>query len=223
MSMPDIEVPERAAPLLPSPWGELSTLTASFGHGIAVSPLQMVSAASSIVNGGILVHPTFVRSQNGHTENKESSEVRVVSPQTAHRMRQLLRLVVTDGTGGKADVPGFNVGGKTGTAEKSAVGGYDKKRLISSFLGVFPADAPRYAVYVMVDEPQGIKESYGYATAGWVAAPAVKNVIQSMVSILGLQPDYKAEDIAEPLRAYVKTKEQIKKEKHLASFGSHRD
>lgn len=225
LSAPDIEIPEVAAPLVPNPWRDVNTLTASYGHGIAVSPLQLVAAASSIVNGGILVHPTFVRSQNGHDDVKNKGEVRVVSPQTAHRMRQLMRLVVTDGTGKNADVPGFQVGGKTGTAEKAARGGYDKKRLVSSFLGVFPADAPRYAVYVMVDEPQGIKESYGYATGGWVAAPAVKNIVESMASILGLQPDFNAEDIAAPLRAYVKSEEQIKEEKakHLVSFGADKD
>lgn len=228
LTTPDIEIAERTPPLVPSPWGEVSTLTASFGHGIAVSPLQLVSAAASIVNGGILVRPTFVLSQGGHGDDKNASDVRVVSPQTAHRMRQLMRLVVTDGTGGKADVPGFNVGGKTGTAEKAAAGGYDKKRLISSFLAVFPADAPRYAVYIMVDEPKGTKDTYGYATGGWVAAPAVKNTIQAMASILGLQPDVEAKDIAAPLRAYVKTKEQIEKESkqeggHLASFGAHAD
>lgn len=225
LSAPEIEIPEVAAPLVPNPWREVNTLTASYGHGIAISPLQLVAAASSIANGGILVHPTLVRSQMGHADDKNRSEVRVVSPQTAHRMRQLMRLVVTDGTGKNADVPGFQVGGKTGTAEKAARGGYDKKRLVSSFLGVFPADAPRYAVYVMVDEPQGIKESYGYATGGWVAAPAVKNIVESMASILGLQPDFNAEDIAAPLRAYVKSEEQIKEEKakHLVSFGADKD
>ncbi len=216
----DVQLPEYTPPQGPANWGETQIYTVSFGHGIAVSPLQLVSAAASIVNGGILVRPTFVRSQNQHADARNSSEVRVVSPETAHRMRQLMRLVVTDGTGGKADVPGYMVGGKTGTAEKAVAGGYDKKRLISSFLGVFPADAPRYAVYVMVDEPKGTKDTYGYATGGWVAAPAVKKVIQSMVSILGLKPEDGAEDIAAPLRVYVKTKEQIKKEKQLASFGA---
>lgn len=223
LTTPDIEISERTPPLIPSPWGEISTLTASFGHGIAVSPLQLVSAAASIVNGGILVRPTFVKTQPGHDNDKNISDVRVVSPQTAHRMRQLMRLVVTDGTGGKADVPGFNVGGKTGTAEKAVAGGYNKNRLISSFLAVFPAEAPRYAVYIMVDEPKGTKDTYGYATGGWVAAPAVKNTIQAMASILGLKPEAGKDDIAAPLRAYVKTKEQIKKEKHLASFGTHAD
>lgn len=218
---PDIELPEKASPLIPSPWRDINTLTASFGHGIAVSPLQLVSAASSIVNGGILVKPTFVRPQDGHDPAEKGAAVRIVSPQTAHRMRQLLRLVVTDGTGGKADVPGFEVGGKTGTAEKAVAGGYAQDKLVSSFLAVFPASAPEYAVYVMVDEPKGIPETYGYATGGWVAAPAVKNVIGAMASILGLQPaeePAEGQDLAAPLRAYVKTKEQIEKEKRLASF-----
>jgi cell division protein FtsI (penicillin-binding protein 3) len=134
-------------------------------------------------------------------------------------MRQLMRLVVTDGTGGKADVPGYNVGGKTGTADKNSSKGYDKDKRRSSFLGFFPVENPKYAVYVMVDEPKGNKDSYGYATAGWVAAPAVKHVNESIVSIEGIKPQ-ESDELAHTLDAYVKTKEQIAKEKLLASFQS---
>ncbi len=208
-----VEIGEVGKPLVPSPWGEVHTITASYGHGIAVSPLQLVSAASSILNGGVVVQPTLIRDHGAG--QKEKSLVRVVSPETAHRMRQLMRLTVTDGTGGKADVAGYEVGGKTGTAEKTGGRGYDKKRLISSFLGAFPMNAPRYVVYIMIDEPQGTKDTYGYATGGWVAAPYVANVVRSMSAILGLKPQEGKPDneLVEPLRRFVKTKEQIKQEK----------
>lgn len=216
---PDVELLEVGAPLIPRQWREINTVTASYGHGLAVSPLQLVAASSSIVNGGILVKPTLVldKAEKG---SLKKNDVRVVSEQTAHRMRQLMRLVVTDGTGGKADVPGYNVGGKTGTADKDINGRYEKNKVRSSFLGFFPMEAPKYAVYVMVDEPKGIKETYGYATAGWVAAPAVGKVVESIVAIEGLKPQ-DSDELGGTLSAYVKTKEQIEKEKTLASFSDH--
>jgi len=113
---------------------------------------------------------------------------RILSASTAHKMRQLLRLNVTDGSGGQADVPGYMVGGKTGTSEKPSAGGYDKNKLLSSFVGVFPAQAPRYAVLAILDEPKGTKKSYGYATGGWTGAPAVGAVIRDMTSVLAMSP-----------------------------------
>lgn len=217
LDKPNFEISEVGTPMVPNPWREINTVTASYGHGIAVSPLQLVRAGASIVNGGVIVNPTIVRQSAAMKKSKKQADLRVVSPQTSHRMRQLLRLNVTEGTGKKADVAGFLVGGKTGTAEKPGVGGYNKKRLISSFFGFFPMNAPRYAVYVMVDEPQGTKESFGYATGGWVGAPQVGHVVSSMVSILGLSPDRKNNDFEGSLMRYVKTKEQIKQEQKIAS------
>ena len=118
-------------------------------------------------------------------------------------MRKVMRLVVTDGTGKNADVPGFLVGGKTGTAEKPSARGYDRKRLISSFMGVFPMDDPRYAIFIAVDEPKGTKASYGYATGGWVAAPAVARVVRSMASVLGLKPRAQDDDYVADVRPYL--------------------
>lgn len=214
---PDIELPEVGAPLVPKPWREINTMTAAFGHGIAVSPLQLVTASASIMNGGILVKPTLVldKSIPGYTSQK--NDVRVVSEKTAHRMRQLMRLVVTGGTGKNADVPGYNVGGKTGTAEKNSGGGYNQSKLRSSFMAFFPAEKPKYVVYILIDEPKGNKESYGYATAGWVAAPAAGKVIESIVAIEGIKPE-DGDELAGTLDQYVKTKEQIIKERQLASF-----
>lgn len=212
-----IEIPEVGTPSLPDT-SDIRMMTVAFGHGISVSPLQIVTAASSIMNGGILVKPTLVLDKA--KDKKGESSVRVVSEKTAHRMRQLMRLVVTDGTGSKAEVAGYNVGGKTGTADKNEGGRYEKNKRRSSFMGFFPSENPRYAVYVMVDEPKGIKESYGYATAGWVAAPAVANVIESIVAIQGIKPQ-ESDELGGTLSAYVKTKEQIAKEKQLASFTTH--
>lgn len=200
----DFEVREVARPLIPEPWREVNTLTAAFGHGIATTPLQLVAGVSSIVNGGYLVKPHLVLDENAG--GKPSQDLRVVKAQTAQRMRQLLRLVVTDGTGSKADVKGYRVGGKTGTAEKIVNGRYDSKKKISSFVGVFPMDAPRYVVFIMVDEPKGQKRTWGYATGGWVAAPAVARVITSMAAILGIPPaaeDAPENHFGEGLKQYI--------------------
>jgi cell division protein FtsI (penicillin-binding protein 3) len=214
-----IEIQEIGHPLIPNPWLPISTMTASFGHGIAVTPLQTLGAVCSIINGGTLVHPTLVMDGTLSDKDQKKSDTRVVSEQTAHRMRQLLRLVVTNGTGKNADVPGFEVGGKTGTAEKTSGGGYNHKSLLSSFIGVFPMDAPKYAVMIMVDEPKGNAASHGYATGGWVAAPAVARVITAMAPILGLVPrDIPAEqDMSAALLPYIKNNEAP--EKHLAAVG----
>jgi cell division protein FtsI (penicillin-binding protein 3) len=209
---PNFELQEVGSPIIPSPWREINTLTASYGHGIAVSPLQLVSAVSSIVNGGFLVKPTLILSDK---KQKIEENVRVVSDKTAHRMRQLLRLVVSEGTGSGAEVPGYLVGGKTGTAEKPGKGGYDRKRLISSFVGVFPINKPEYAVFVMIDEPKGIKETYDYATGGWVGAPTVKRIIENMISIFNLKPSDIGEGFEGSLMRYVKTKEDLKRERDI--------
>jgi len=189
----DFEVREVAPPMVPNPWREINTLTASYGHGLATTPLQLVSAVSSIVNGGYLVKPRLVLGEDAQKDGAVKKAtlpqaVRVVSPKTAERMRELFRLVVTDGTGSKADLKGYRIGGKTGTADKPVNGRYDGDKKISSFVGAFPMDAPRYAIFIMVDEPKGTKATYGYATGGWVAAPPVERVVASMASILGLPP-----------------------------------
>ena len=213
LSPVNVEIDEKGRPLLPNPWRDISTLTVAFGHGLSVSPLQIVSASSSIVRGGTLVKPTIILDEalaKGAKRIASNDEVRVVSPQTSHRMRQLMRLVVTEGTAKFANVPGYNVGGKTGTAEKIVGGRYDRKKQIASFMGFFPMEAPRYAVFVMVDEPVGNKKSYGYATAGWVAAPAAGRIIAAMAPLLGMKPAHIAreDDISFPLLPYIKDKKK---------------
>jgi cell division protein FtsI (penicillin-binding protein 3) len=112
---------------------------------------------------------------------------RVISESTSRSMRDLMRLVVTEGTGSKADVPGYEVGGKTGTADKPVNGAYGRHLLISSFAGVFPMSQPQYLVFVMIDEPKGTKASFGFATGGWTAAPAVGRVIARIAPLLGVR------------------------------------
>lgn len=182
LTRPDIELPEAGEPLVPTRWSELSTITVSFGQGIAVTPVQVVAALAAIVNGGVQVKPSVLR----HAAPQAGP--RLISQQVSKEMQDLLRLVVTDGTGRKADVPGYPVMGKTGTAEKAVAGGYARHRLISSFLGAFPANNPRYVTLIMFDEPQPTKETYGYATAGWNAAPVTARVVKRVAPLLGLQP-----------------------------------
>lgn len=178
-----LELTEVGAPMYPATWRKVSTMTISYGHGIAVSPVQLATGISSIVNGGQLNSPTLLKS-NDHWQNSRQ----VISPATSRQMRQLLRLAVTKGTGGRSDARGYRVGGKTGTAEKAVGGGYDRKALISSFMGVYPMDDPQYAVFALLDEPKGTKETFGFASGGWVAAPVVKNVILRTAPLLGVLP-----------------------------------
>jgi cell division protein FtsI (penicillin-binding protein 3) len=179
-----IELPEVGAPLTPDRWRDINTMTISYGHGIAVSPLQLTAAVATLVNGGFRAEPTIVKQSQSANRPPE----RVLKPGTSEKMRRLMRLVVTRGTGRKADLNGFLLGGKTGTADKPGNRGYRGRRVISSFVGVFPFDKPRYAILALFDEPKGLKETFGYATGGWVAAPVVRNVVGRLSPILGLRP-----------------------------------
>lgn len=188
-----IELPEVSRPMAPSPWRDINTMTIGFGHGVAVSPLHLASAVSAVVNGGVLRQPTLMKREPG----VPVPGARVLSAATSDQMRRLLRLVVAHGTGANADAPGYVVGGKTGTAEKQVGGRYARNALISSFVGVFPMTQPRYVVLVMLDEPKGNKQSFGYATGGWTAAPAVGRIIARMAPLLGMAPiDEDAPEVA---------------------------
>jgi cell division protein FtsI (penicillin-binding protein 3) len=183
-----IELPEAGLPLAPpaANWKEIATLTIGFGHGIAVSPLHVVDGTAAVANGGILYRPTIL----AHDPNTPPREgFRVMQQSTSDTMRKLMRLVVTDGYGKSAEVPGYYVGGKTGTAEKVAHHGYEKHANVAAFTSVFPMNAPRYAVYMMLDEPKANASTHGYATAGWVIAPSVGKVIARIAPMEGLLPD----------------------------------
>jgi cell division protein FtsI (penicillin-binding protein 3) len=180
-----VELPEVAQPLYPKHWRKINLLTIAFGHGMSVTPLHVLTGTTALINGGIYYPPTLVqRSKAGHAEAGR----RVISEKTSRQMRDLLRLVVAEGTGKNADVPGYEVGGKTGTAEKAGRHGYREKALISSFVGVFPMREPKYVVMVSIDEPKGLKETGGYATGGVVAAPSVRAIIEYLVTLHGIEP-----------------------------------
>jgi cell division protein FtsI (penicillin-binding protein 3) len=174
------EIPERREPQYPDHWGETETATIGFGHGISVTPLAFVTAAAAIVNGGRRIVPTFLK----HPEDGRGAQL--IKPETSAIMRGLLRYVVTDGTGKKADVAGYDVGGKTGSAEKNDHGRYVAHKLLTSFCAVFPIDDPRYLVFVMLDEPHGTKETLGFALAGYTAAPLAGKVIARIAPMLGM-------------------------------------
>ena len=191
---PHIELRERGRTLWPSSWGRVTTMTVAYGHGIAVTPLHLASAYAAMVNGGVWRPATLLKVAPG----KAAHGRRVISPHTSMIMRKLLRLIVTDGTGKKANVPGFRIGGKTGTAEKPGVGGYSKTVNVSTFAAVFPMDKPRYVVIAMLDSPKGSAASSGQVTAAYTAAPVVAKVIARTGPMLGIYPDNNVEvDLAD--------------------------
>ena len=179
---PEIELPEVAAPQVPSPWRDINTLTIAFGHGIAVSPLQLLTAVGATINGGFFRASTFLKNENG------TPGVRILSEETSADIRWLLRLNALAGSGKKADVAGYLVGGKTGTAEKLTGGHYAKDKRVASFVGAFPMDAPRYLVLVMVDEPKPQAETGAWATGSVVAAPITGQIIARLGPLLGVAP-----------------------------------
>lgn len=188
MNRVPIELPETALPLVPPErsWKEASTLTIGFGQGIAVTPLHVIAGVSALANGGILMRPTILAPE---PDAAPRQGVRVVSQQTSDTVRRLMRLVVTEGSAKEADVPGYFVGGKTGTAQKTTGGrGYTQNARLTAFVGAFPIHAPRYAIYLMVDEPKPNARSHGFATAGWVVAPAARELIQRIGPMLGILP-----------------------------------
>lgn len=193
---PDIELHERERPIWPAYWARVTTMTSGYGHGIAVTPLHLASAYAALVNGGIWRPATLMRIAPGQAPEGR----RVISEATSARMRQLLRLVVLQGTGRKGEAPGYRVGGKTGTAEIAMKTGYSKKRNVSTFAAAFPMDAPRYVVVAMLDSPHATAQSGGQTTAAWTVAPVVSRVIMRTGSLLGVMPDMNRDvDVSELL------------------------
>jgi cell division protein FtsI (penicillin-binding protein 3) len=179
-----IEVPEVGAPLVPNPWREINTMTIAYGHGMAVTPVQMMQGVGAIVDGGVMRPATLL----AHTAGEPVPGTQIIKPATSRAMLDMMRMIVTQGTGEKAEVKGYEVAGKTGTAEKNGVGGYHHKSLLSSFIATFPVSNPRYLVLAMIDEPKGTKASFGFATAGWTAAPAVGRIVAQIGPMLGVAP-----------------------------------
>jgi cell division protein FtsI (penicillin-binding protein 3) len=191
---PGVEIGERAAPIWPSNWGRVTNMTVGYGHGISVTPMHLANAYAAMVNGGIWRPATLLKVGPDHKiEGK-----RVFSAATSARMRQLLRMIVVDGTGKQADAAGYRVGGKTGSAEKPSVGGYNRNLVVSTFAAAFPMDNPRYVVLVMVDEPKGTSASAFQRTAGFTAAPIVNKTVTRIGPLLGIIPDTKRDvDVSE--------------------------
>jgi len=212
---PRLEIPEVARPLIPRSWRQSEIATISYGHGIAVSPLHLASAISAASGTGIWIEPTLLRRH----PSEIPVETRIFSEKTTRAVRSMMRLVVKhpDGTGNYAEAKGYMVGGKTGTSEKiNPDGGYFEDRNIASFAATFPVHDPRYVLVVMVDEPKPQKFSYGYATGGWVAAPAAKRIIEHAAPLLGLHPvDENSPEIRQKLHMEFRIG---KEEKTLASF-----
>ena len=175
-----------ADPQLPRAWNKAEVVTVSYGHGIAVAPLQFAAAVATILNDGHPVRPTFIK----RFDAAEPDTKRLVTSDTSRNIARIMRLNVTapDGTGSRADVPGYRVGGKTGTADRAGVGGYSSKSVISSFLAAFPTDDPQYLTFVILFEPKASAETNGMRTAGTNAAPVTGRLIARIAGQLGVMP-----------------------------------
>ena len=190
------ELPESARPLLPKRWSTITSVTASYGHGFAVQPLQGAQVVAALINGGYLIPPTFLKRDR---ETAMSMARQVISEGTSRKMRYLFRLNAIEGTAKRAAVPGYRVGGKTGTAEKVVNGKYSKDHRLTSFIGAFPMDDPKYLVLVMLDDPQPLPETHGFATSGWNAVPTAGKIIARIAPILGVVPRLESEQAKKEL------------------------
>jgi len=181
------EMPESAMPIVPSNWGELNTMTISFGHGLAVSPLQATMATAALVNGGLLMAPTYLKRTR---EQAQAVARQVIRPETSEGMRFVMRLNAERGTATKANIPGYYAGGKTGTSEKVVGGRYSKTKVMTTFMAIAPSDKPKYLFLTLLDEPQGTSETHGYATSGWNAAPVTGRIIERVGPMLDIEPRF---------------------------------
>ncbi len=179
------ELPESAEPLVPKNWGELNTMTIAFGQGLNVAPLQAMMAVGALANGGYLIKPSFLKRSE---EEAKKDAARVIKPETSESMRYLMRLNAEVGTAKIADIKGYFVGGKTGTADKIVHGRYAKDRVLTTFMAIAPADKPKYLFLTMLDEPQASAETQGYRTAAWNAGPVTGKIIERTSPLLGLAP-----------------------------------
>ncbi len=193
------ELPESARPLLPRRWSTIASVTASFGHGFAVQPLQGAAVIAALVNGGWLMTPTLLR-RDARTAREMAR--RVISEETSRKMRHLFRLNALEGTARRAAAPGYRVGGKTGTAEKVVNGRYSKDKRLTSFVGAFPMDDPKYLVMVMLDDPRPLPETQGFATSGWNAVPAAGRIVARIAPLLGVAPRLDTEEAREELKRW---------------------
>ena len=189
-----LEIPERGTSRPPERLGEVERVTASYGHGIAMPPLKMLSAGAAMVNGGVLYEPHLLPVGN-------ALGARVISEDTSNILRDMLRDTVATGTGRNGEAEGFFVIGKTGSANKPSKGGYADDQLLTSFFAAFPYDDPQYALLVVLDEPQATEETRGYNLAGWNVAPAASEIIEKTAPILGISARHALRDtLNQPLQ-----------------------
>jgi cell division protein FtsI (penicillin-binding protein 3) len=175
---------QRTAPLLPQRWSELTTMTVAYGHGIAVTPLHLASAYAALTNGGLRIRPSIIEQ-----EITPDPSQRAISERTSGQIRDMLRQVVVRGTARQAEVPGYEVAGKTGTADKPLPsGGYAHNKVISTFAAVFPASDPEYVLLIALDEPANLAHGNAIRTAGYTAAPVTGAAIRRIAPLLGLRP-----------------------------------
>ena len=192
LSRMQTELPEVARPTEPAEWKRINQITISFGHGVATTPLQTAMSGAAMLNGGKLIQPTFLP----RTEDQaQAFATQVIKPETSEMMRYLFRLNVEKGSGKRAEVPGYYVGGKTGTAEKVVNGRYVSGKRFNAFLGGFPVNDPEYVVLAVLDEPQPEKPGAG-ATAGINTTQMVSDIIRRSAALLGVKPDFGHENKA---------------------------
>ncbi len=182
-----MELKESAAPLVAREWQDITIATVSYGHGISVTPLALATALAALLNGGNYIAPTIEKQKIGQAIKSH----RAVSSETSQHVVDSMRYVVTNGTGRNAAVEGYELMGKTGTAEKLINGEYARKRLVTTFVAAFPYSDPHYLVFIVYDEPKAYEGSWGYATAGWNAAITAGAVVERIAPVLGVRKTVK--------------------------------
>ena len=186
------EIVEQGRPLYPERWGDISSVTISYGHGLSTSPLHLAAGYAAIANGGIVIKPTLLK------RDRPAEGVRVMGEAVARDIRHMLRKTVTEGTASFGEVPGYYVGGKTGTSEKPKErgGGYYKDKNINTFAAMFPANDPAYVLIVTLDEAVETSGTKPRRTAGWTAVPVAAQMIERIAPLLGMAPDYGVAELA---------------------------
>jgi len=181
---------KQSRPLLPKQWSDISTMTVSYGHGIAATPMHLAAAYSSLLNGGTFVEPTLLKAKSPPKKGAQ-----IVSEETSQALRMMLRQVVLRGTASMGEVEGYHVGGKTGTADKpNPRGGYYEDRVIATFASVFPTHDPKYVLVVTFDEPTETSGVEPRRTAGWTAVPVTAEIIRRVAPLLGMRPEIEPTD-----------------------------
>ncbi|WP_417598680.1 peptidoglycan D,D-transpeptidase FtsI family protein [Pararhodobacter oceanensis] len=186
----DLEVTEarRALPQFPERWGELSAMTISYGHGLSTTPVHLAAGYAALVNGGRRVVPTLLRRPEVQPVEQ------LVTPETSRQMRAMMHAVVERGTARMAQVEGYAVGGKTGSADKpNPQGRYYDDRVIATFAGAFPMTDPRYVIVVTLDEPSETSGEQARRTAGWTVVPVAAEMVRRIAPMMGMRPQSDAE------------------------------